>query len=65
MSLIVALFLGLTVSAEEIFRTKNIKTGSFLNLSKSSYLLSKIAVLFFISAIQSILFVIIETVFLE
>ena len=60
MSLIVALFLGLTVSAEEIFRDRKIlKREAFLNLSKSSYLLSKIAVLFFISAIQSILFVII------
>jgi ABC transport system ATP-binding/permease protein len=60
MSLIVALFLGLTLSAEEIFRDRKIlKREAFLNLSKSSYLLSKIIVLFFISAIQAILFVLI------
>ena len=60
MSLIVALFLGLTLSAEEIFRDRKIlKREAFLNLSKSSYLISKIAVLFFISAIQSILFILI------
>lgn len=60
MSLIVALFLGLTISAEEIFRDRKIlKREAFLNLSKSSYLMSKIGVLFFISAIQSILFVLI------
>jgi ABC-type multidrug transport system ATPase subunit len=59
-SLIVALFLGLTVSAEEIFRDRKIlKREAFLNLSKSSYLLSKVIILFIISAIQSILFVII------
>jgi ABC-type multidrug transport system ATPase subunit len=60
MGLIVALFLGLTVSAEEIFRDRKIlKRESFLNLSRSSYLVSKIFILFTISAIQSILFVLI------
>jgi ABC-type multidrug transport system ATPase subunit/uncharacterized tellurite resistance protein B-like protein/ABC-type multidrug transport system permease subunit len=60
MSLIVALFLGLTVSAEEIFRDRKIlKREAFLNLSKSSYLVSKIIILFSISAIQAILFVLI------
>ena len=60
MSLIVALFLGLTVSAEEIFRDRKIlKRESFLNLSKSSYLLSKILILFLISAIQAITFILI------
>ena len=60
MALIVALFLGLTVSAEEIFRDRKIlKREAFLNLSRSSYLISKIAILFSISAIQSILFVLI------
>ena len=58
MSLIVALFLGLTVSAEEIFRDRKIlKREAFLNLSKSSYLMSKITILFIISAIQALLFV--------
>ncbi|MDP4209416.1 MAG: ATP-binding cassette domain-containing protein [Bacteroidota bacterium] len=60
MSLIVALFLGLTVSAEEIFRDRKIlKREKFLNLSKSGYLISKIFILFTISAIQSITFVLI------
>lgn len=60
MALIVALFLGLTVSAEEIFRDRKIlKREAFLNLSRSSYLISKIAILFAISAIQAFLFVII------
>ncbi len=65
MALIVALFLGLTVSAEEIFRDRKIlKRERFLNLSRSSYLLSKIVILFSISAIQSFLFVIVANQFL-
>lgn len=60
MSIVVALFLGLTVSAEEIFRDRKIlKREKFLNLSRSSYLMSKITILFFISAIQALEYVII------
>jgi ABC-type multidrug transport system ATPase subunit len=60
MSLIVALFLGLTISAEEIFRDRKIlKRELFLNLSRTSYLLSKVAILILISAVQSWLFIII------
>ncbi len=60
MSIIVALFLGLTVSAEEIFKDRKIlKRESFLNLSRSGYLVSKIAILFLLSAIQAFTFVII------
>lgn len=60
MSIVVALFLGLTVSAEEIFRDRKIlKREEFLNLSRSAYLSSKIAILTTISAIQAILFVIV------
>jgi ABC-type multidrug transport system ATPase subunit len=60
MSLIVALFLGLTISAEEIFRDrKMLKREHFLNLSRTSYLLSKIAILILISSLQSFLFIII------
>jgi len=59
MSLIVALFLGLVVSAEEIFRdSKILKRESFLNLSRSAYLVSKISILLLISAIQALLFVV-------
>ena len=58
MSLIVALFLGLTISAEEIFRDRKIlKREHFLNLSRTSYLVSKVAILILISAIQTFLFV--------
>jgi ABC-type multidrug transport system ATPase subunit/uncharacterized tellurite resistance protein B-like protein len=65
MALIVALFLGLTVSAEEIFRDrKMLKREAFLNLSRSSYLISKIIILLFISAVQSFLFVIIANTIL-
>jgi len=60
MSLIVALFLGLIVSAEEIFRDRKIlKRESFLNLSRSGYLLSKVVIMMLISAIQAFLFVMI------
>ena len=66
MSLIVALFLGLIVSAEEIFRDRKIlKREAFLNLSKSSYLVSKILILIAISAIQSLMFVLIANSILE
>jgi hypothetical protein len=66
MSLIVALFLGLTISAEEIFRDRKIlKRERFLNLSRSSYLLSKISMLIIISAIQTLLFVLIANGILE
>lgn len=58
MSVIVALFMGLTVSAEEIIRDRKIlKREAFLHLSRSSYLLSKISILFALSAIQTLTFV--------
>jgi len=60
MALIVALFMGLTVSAEEIIKDRKIlKRESFLNLSWNSYLMSKIFILFTLSAIQTILFTLI------
>jgi hypothetical protein len=60
MSLIAAIFLGLIMSAEEIFRDRmTLKREQFLNLSRSSYLLSKVGILIIISAIQSLLFMII------
>ena len=65
-AVIVALFLGLTVAAEEIHKDKKIlKRESFLNLSRSSYLLSKISILFIISAIQTFTFVVIGNYILE
>ena len=60
MSLIVALFIGLTVSAEEIFKDRKIlKREKFLNLSRTSYLLSKVFILLVLSAIQTLSFVLI------
>jgi ABC-type multidrug transport system ATPase subunit len=60
MSVIVSLFLGLMVSAEEIIRDQKIrKREAFLNLSKGSYFLSKISIMFTISAIQMFLFVLV------
>ncbi len=58
MSVIVAIFMGLTVSAEEIIKDRKIlRREAFLNLSWSSYLLSKVGVQFLISAIQAATFV--------
>ncbi|MCW5912327.1 MAG: ATP-binding cassette domain-containing protein [Cyclobacteriaceae bacterium] len=66
MSVIVALFMGLTVSAEEIIRDRKIlKREKFLHLNRSSYLLSKIGILFLISAIQTALFVTVGNTMLE
>lgn len=66
MSVIVALFMGLTVSAEEIIRDRKIlKRESFLHLSRSSYIVSKIGILFMISAIQTFLFVLVGNSILE
>ena len=66
MSVVVALFLGLTVSAEEIIRDQKIlKRESFLNLSRSSYLISKVSIMFIISAIQTFTYVIIGNTILD
>jgi hypothetical protein len=66
MAIIVSLFVGLTVSAEEIFRDRKIlEREKFLNISRSSYLLSKISFLFVISAIQSLSFVLVANTLLE
>ena len=66
MAVVVALFIGLTVSAEEIIRDRKIqKRESFLNLSKGSYLWSKITIMFVLSAIQTILFILVGNSILE
>jgi len=60
MAVIVAIFMGLTVSAEEIIKDRKIlRRESFLNLSRSGYLASKMLVQFGISAVQSLSFVLI------
>ena len=66
MSIIVALFMGLTVSAEEIIRDRKIlKREAFLHLSRSSYIVSKISILFLLSAIQTFTFVLVGNLILE
>ncbi|MCB0494504.1 MAG: ATP-binding cassette domain-containing protein [Cyclobacteriaceae bacterium] len=66
MSIIVAMFMGLTVSAEEIIKDKKIlRREAFLNLSKSSYISSKLILMFSISAVQTLLFVLIGNTILE
>ena len=60
MCVITALFMGLIISAEEIVRDRKIlKRESFLNLSWFSYLNSKVFIMFTISAVQTISFVLI------
>ncbi len=60
MSVIVAIFMGLTVSAEEIIKDRKIlRREAFLNLSWNSYLVSKISVQFIISAVQAATFVLV------
>jgi ABC-type multidrug transport system ATPase subunit len=59
MCVITALFMGLIISAEEIVKDRRIlKRESFLNLSWFSYINSKIMMMFLISAIQTISFVV-------
>lgn len=66
MSIIVALFMGLTVSAEEIIKDRKIlKREAFLHLSKLSYLSSKTLILFSLSALQTLLFVVAGSWILE
>jgi ABC transport system ATP-binding/permease protein len=66
MSIIVALFMGLTVSAEEIIRDRKIlKREAFLHLSRSSYIVSKISILFLLSAVQTFTFVLVGNLILK
>jgi hypothetical protein len=66
MSVIIAIFVGLTVSAEEIIKDRKIlKREAFLNLSWGSYLFSKVAVLFTLSAIQALTYVLIGNSIME
>ena len=64
--IITTLFLGLIISAEEIVKDRKIlKRESFLNLSWFSYLNSKVMIMFLISAIQTISFILIGNTLLE
>lgn len=65
-SMLVSIFLGMTVAAEEINKDKkNLKRERFLNLNWGSYLYGKMALLLLISAIQSFLFVLVGSVVLQ
>ena len=58
MAVIVATFTGLSISAEEIIKDRALlKRERFLQLSRSSYLLSKMFYLLVISGLQSLLFI--------
>ncbi len=66
MSIVVALFVGLIVSAEEIFRDRKIlKRERFLHLSRSSYFISKVTILFMLSAFQTLTFILVGNALLE
>lgn len=66
MSVVVALFVGLIISAEEIFRDRKIlKREKYLHLSRNSYLISKVVILFTISAVQTFLFIVVGNAILE
>lgn len=66
MSIVVSLFMGLTVSAQEIYKDRQIlERESFLNLSRLSYINSKVVYLFVLSAIQTLSFVLIGNYILE
>ncbi|MCK4750912.1 MAG: ATP-binding cassette domain-containing protein, partial [Bacteroidales bacterium] len=65
-AVVVAIFMGLMSSAEEIISDRKIlERESFLRLSRMSYLHSKILVLFLISAIQTFTFLIVGNSILE
>ncbi len=60
-SVLVAIFFGTTMSAEEIFKDlKILKRQRYLHLSWNSYLLAKITTLVIISGVQSLLYALIS-----
>lgn len=66
MSVVAMIFLGLTISAEDIVKDrKTLYREKFLNLSYSSYINSKVLVLLLFSALQSLVFVLVGNWVLE
>ncbi len=66
MSIIIALFVGLSLSGEEIIKDRLIlQREKFLNLSHSSYLTSKVIIMFGISAVQTLTFVLVGNYLLQ
>ena len=65
MLVIVALFVGLTISAEEIFKDQKIlKREKFLRLSRFSYLMSKTSYLIGLSLLQSFILCLVGNIIL-
>lgn len=66
MSIVVVLFMGLSISAGDIIKDRKIlQRESFLNLSRFSYINSKILFLTLLSAYQTLIFVLIGNLILE
>jgi ABC transport system ATP-binding/permease protein len=66
MCVIVSLFVGLIISAEEIIRDRKIREReAFLNLSNYAYINSKVTFLFLLSALQMLVFVMLGNYILE
>ncbi|PKP38995.1 MAG: ABC transporter, partial [Bacteroidetes bacterium HGW-Bacteroidetes-15] len=66
MSVVAAIFMGLSISAEEIIRDQKVrKRESFLNLSYISYINSKVLTMIIFSAIQALLFTAVGNYILE
>lgn len=66
MSIIVSLFIGMLISAEEIIKDRKILIREkFLNLSRLSYINSKVTFLLVLSAIQTLSYVLVGNYILE
>lgn len=66
MSVIVALFMGMSVSAEEIIRDRLLlKRERFLHLSRDAYLIAKVLLMFMLSLVHTLAFVFISDWVLE
>ncbi len=65
MSIVVVLFMGMSISAEEIVKDRKIlQRESFLNLSRFSYLNSKVLFLLLLSAFQALAYVLVGNLIL-
>ncbi len=66
MCVVAVMFFGLSASAQEIIKDRKLlQRERFLNLSRNSYLMSKVFVMMLISAIQALSFILIGNYILE
>lgn len=66
LSVIVAIFIGLTISVEEVFKDRKILfREDYLRLNRNSYFLSKIVLLFSLSLIQTFIYALVSMFILE